>query len=132
MAAAVILPAMETNQNTGRLVRTMAASIALAILAAGCVASETTNNANPNGSSDGTAAQPRMATYSCGEDGSITVESLGNAVRVLGTDGASIDLPASPPSQNARFGGSNQAIVLEGGEALYMVSGKPTLSCQRS
>lgn len=123
---------MDTNQNTGRRVRNTAALIALSILAAGCVGSETTNNANPGGTGDGTAAQPRMATYSCGEDGSITVENLGSAVRVLGTDGASIDLPAAPPTQNARFGGSNQAIVLEDGEALYMVAGKPTLSCKRS
>ncbi|MFC3221033.1 hypothetical protein ACFOEZ_18625 [Tianweitania populi] len=122
---------METNQKTGRLVRNTTVLIALSILAAACVASETTNNANTGGA-EGTAAQPRMATYSCGEDGSITVENLGSAVRVQGTDGASIDLPAAPPTQNARFGGSNQAIVLEDGEALYMVAGKPTLSCKRS
>lgn len=104
--------------------------IGLSILTAACVGAETPGTST-KGEAAG-AAQPRMATYSCGDDGSITVESLGSAVRVLGTDGAAVDLPAAPPSQNARFGGSNRAIVLEDGEALYMVSGKPTLSCKRS
>ncbi|HEV7415507.1 MAG TPA: hypothetical protein VGN98_05085 [Tianweitania sediminis] len=78
------------------------------------------------------APQPRLATYSCGEDGSISIESLGDAVRILGTDGVSVDLPAAPPAQTARFGGSSQAIVIENDEALYMVAGKPTLNCRRS
>lgn len=130
--AGLILLLMETNQTSGRLVRNAAALIALSILAAACVAPETSGNAAKGGTPEGTAAQPRMATYSCGEDGSITVESLGSAVRVLGTDGAAVDLPAAPPTQTARFGGSNRAIVLEEGEALYMVAGKPTLSCKRS
>jgi hypothetical protein len=104
--------------------------IGLSILTAACVGAETSSNPNTDGISGG--PQPRMATYSCGDDGSITVESLGSAVRVLGTDGTAVDLPAAPASQTARFGGANQAIVLEDGEALYMVSGKPTLSCKRS
>lgn len=123
---------METNQTTGRLVRNAAVLTALSILTAACVASETVNNPTTGGTPEGSAAQPHVATYSCGEDGSITVESLGSAVRVLGTDGSAVDLPAAPPTQTARFGGSNRAIVLEEGEALYMVSGKPTLSCKRS
>ena len=118
---------MKTNRRAGRIVRNTAVMIGLSILAAACVGAETSSNPTTGGT-----AQPRMATYSCGEDGSLTVESLGSAVRVLGTDGSAVDLPASPPSQTARFGGANRAIVLEDGEALYMVSGKPTLSCKRS
>ncbi len=122
---------MKPNHDHGRLPRNVVAMLALSILAAACVAAEQPST-DAASNAAGTVSQPRMATYNCGEDGSITVESLGSAVRVLGTDGASIDLPASPPTQRVRFGGSNQAIVLEDGEALYMVSGKPTLSCTGS
>lgn len=94
-----------------------------------CVAPEQNG---PHTTGSVTAPQPKMATYSCGEDGNIAVESLGTSVRVTGTDGVATDLPASPPTQTARFGGENQAIVVENGEALYMVMGKPTLTCRRA
>ena len=122
---------MKTNRRTGPFVRNALFLAGLAALTTACVAPEPSSNPSTGGIPQA-GPQPRMATYSCGEDGSITVESLDSAVRVLGTDGVATDLPASPPTQNARFGGSNQAIVLEGGEALYMVSGKPTLNCTRS
>jgi hypothetical protein len=122
---------MNTNRRTGLIVRNVALLLGLGVLNAACMAQDPASNPTTGGIPD-TLAQPALATYSCGEDGSITVQSLGSAVRVLGTDGVAVDLPAAPPTQTARFGGTSQAIVLEDGEALYMVAGKPTLSCQRS
>lgn len=75
--------------------------------------------------------QPRNASYNCGDAGRLQVESLGASIRVTDTSGNVTELPAAPPAQRARFGITNQAIVIEDGEALYMVSGKPTLTCRR-
>lgn len=116
------------------MIRNAASLFFAPLILASCVAAEGPDTGTTGSAADTsvTAPQPKLATYSCGEDGSISVESLGDAVRVLGTDGVSIDLPAAPPAQTARFGGANQAIVIENDEALYMISGKPTLNCTRS
>ncbi len=76
-------------------------------------------------------AQPRLATYSCADGGSMTVENLGNAVRVVGPDGISEDLPASPSNQNSRFGVEHDAIVIDGSEALVMKGSSTPLACKR-
>jgi hypothetical protein len=80
---------------------------------------------------DLTAPQPRTATYNCADGGRITIENLGTSVRMLGPDGASQDLPASPANQNSRFGEAHDAIVIDGREALVMKGGKAPLSCTR-
>lgn len=76
-------------------------------------------------------AQPSTASYDCGDGARITVENLGPAVRVVDTDGSSVELPAAPASQNSRFGAGADAIVIEGREAL-LIRGKHTpLTCTR-
>ncbi|CAH2409475.1 hypothetical protein [Mesorhizobium escarrei] len=75
--------------------------------------------------------QPRTATYSCADGARITIENLGTSVRVLGPDGASEDLPASPANQSSRFGAAHDAIVIDGRDALVMKSGKTPLTCTR-
>jgi hypothetical protein len=75
--------------------------------------------------------QPRTATYSCADGGRMTIENLGTSVRVLGPDGASEDLPASPANQTSRFGEAHDAIVIEGREALMMKGGATPLTCTR-
>ncbi|TIL81838.1 MAG: hypothetical protein E5Y81_01090 [Mesorhizobium sp.] len=75
--------------------------------------------------------QPRTATYTCAGGARITVENLGTSVRVLGPDGASEDLPASPANQNSRFGAAHDAIVIDGRDALVMKGGRTPLTCKR-
>lgn len=77
------------------------------------------------------APQPRMATYSCADGGRITIENLGTSVHVVGPDGASEDLPASPANQSSRFGEAHDAIVIDGREALVMKGGTTPLTCTR-
>ena len=78
-----------------------------------------------------TAAQPRLTTYNCGGDGSITVEAMPSAVRLVEAEGSSYDLPASPPTQSNRFGEGNVALVVEDGEALWMKAGREPVACRR-
>lgn len=75
--------------------------------------------------------QPRTATYSCTDGARITIENLGTSVRVLGSDGASEDLPALPANQNSRFGAAHDAIVIDGRDALVMKGGATPLTCTR-
>jgi len=74
--------------------------------------------------------QPRLATYNCGEDGAITVEARGRAVHLVDPEGASYDLPASPPTQGSRFGEGSVALVVEDGEALWMKAGREPVTCR--
>ena len=80
---------------------------------------------------DTPAQQPRYATYNCGEDGAITVEAMPSAVRLVEAEGSSYDLPASPPTQGNRFGEGNVALVVEGGEALWMKAGREPIACRQ-
>ena len=80
---------------------------------------------------DASVAQPRMATYDCGEDGTITVEAMRSAVRLVEAEGSSYELPASPPTQTSRFGEGGLALVVEGGEALWMKAGREPMTCRR-
>lgn len=74
--------------------------------------------------------QAGYATYDCGDEGSITVEAMASAVRLVDEQGASYDLPASPPAQASRFGEGNVALVVEGGEALWMKAGREPMTCR--
>lgn len=76
-------------------------------------------------------AQPRVASYTCADGGRMTVENLGGSVRVVGSDGMSEDLPASPSNQNSRFGFEHDAIVIDGSEALVMKGGSSPMACKR-
>jgi hypothetical protein len=52
-------------------------------------------------------------------------------VRILnGADGP-LELPASPPEQQSRYGGQSYALVLEGSEALFMKGGAAPVTCTR-
>ncbi|MDR7033853.1 hypothetical protein [Mesorhizobium sp. BE184] len=61
----------------------------------------------------------------------MTVENLGGSVRVVGSDGMSEELPASPSNQNSRFGFEHDAIVIDGSEALVMKGGSSPMACKR-
>lgn len=74
---------------------------------------------------------PRMASYDCGNGAHITVEDLGQAVRVVDTDGTSLELPAAPTTQHSRFGAGKDAIVIEGNEALLMRGKHTPMTCKQ-
>ncbi|MER9235995.1 hypothetical protein NKI56_28745 [Mesorhizobium sp. M0622] len=78
-----------------------------------------------------TAPQPRMATYKCADGGIMTIENLGTSVRVLGPDGTSAELPASPANQTSRYGEAHDAIVIDGRDALVMKGGASPVVCTR-
>ncbi|TIS58584.1 MAG: hypothetical protein E5W91_08945 [Mesorhizobium sp.] len=80
---------------------------------------------------DVSTPQPRTATYSCADGGTMTVENLGTSVRVIGADGVSEELPASPANQSSRFGESHDAIVIDGRDALVMKGGASPVTCTR-
>lgn len=112
---------------------------ALALLAVACVAGcESQGNppslavaAAPPGLTDMSAPQPRSATYNCEDGASMTIENLGSSVRVMGADGSSEELPASPANQNSRYGEAHDAVVLDGKDALVMKGNATPLACTR-
>lgn len=75
--------------------------------------------------------QPRMATYNCADGGRMTVENIGTAIRVVGSDGVNEELPAAPAGQNSRFGIDHDAIVIDGREALVMKANATPIACRR-
>ena len=99
-----------------------------ALVAASCVPSET---GKVTATENTTTTQPRQATYNCGQSGSLIVENLRTSVHLTEPDGSIVDLPASPPAQQSRFGEAPYALVLEGNEALLMKNGKEPLTCSR-
>ncbi|ESX63680.1 hypothetical protein X759_33765 [Mesorhizobium sp. LSHC420B00] len=75
--------------------------------------------------------QPRTATYKCADGSMMTIENLGTSVRVLGPDGTSSELPASPANQTSRYGEAHDAIVIDGRDALVMKGGASPVACTR-
>lgn len=113
--------------------RTFRVTLALLPLltTAACVSQTKGRNPAAAATTDSTAPQPRTATYNCADGGTMTIENLGTSVRVLGPDGVSQDLPASPANQNSRFGEAHDAIVIDGRDALVMKGGATPLTCTR-
>ncbi len=75
--------------------------------------------------------QPRTATYNCADGGMMTIQNLGTSLRLLGPDGVTEELPASPAGQTSRYGQAHDAIVIDGNEALVMTGGHSPLPCTR-
>lgn len=101
----------------------------ISFLLASCVAEQPAQGSRTAAEAGG--AQPRLATYDCGEGNRITVENSGGSVRVSEPETADVVLPASPPAQRARYGVDGHALVLDGREALYMVAGRTPATCRR-
>ena len=118
------------GDSTMALRRSFRVTLALSplLIAAACVSQ---TNASAPTAADAVVPQPRTATYSCADGGVITIENLGTSLRVLGPDGASDDLPASPANQTSRFGKAHDAIVIDGLDALVMKGGATPLTCTR-
>lgn len=103
------------------------------LLAASCVSESNAGGAAPKVTVayDVDTPQPSHATYNCGPGGSLTVDNFHTSVHVVDPTGESVELPASPATQQSRYGQTPYALVLDGDEALYMKSGKPPLNCRR-
>lgn len=108
---------------------------AAALLAAGCTGGGQQQQKPVPG------AQPRIATYQCGEGGSIRIVNTGAAILLSEDTGAlaetgepetsQFELVAAPPNQRSRYGAEGLALVIEGREALWMKAGKAPLTCTR-
>ncbi|WP_353644090.1 hypothetical protein [Mesorhizobium sp. WSM2239] len=106
-------------------------AVACAIAVASCQSDEAKTEATVASAESTSEAQPRMASYTCAGGALVTVENFGSSVRVVGPEGESLDLPASPATQRNRYGLASDAIVLEGREALFMRGGHEPLTCMR-
>src|SRR5215213_6013890 len=107
------------------------AAICIASVTAACVPTGAGKSLDPTSVVDDSKAQPRLATYACGENGTVTIENMNSSVHLTEPDGSQVDLPASPPTQHSRFGEPPYALVLEGNEALLMKNGKEPITCKR-
>jgi membrane-bound inhibitor of C-type lysozyme len=121
---------VEEQIRRGRLSGALVA-VACALAVASCQSGGAKTEATAASAESISEAQPRMASYTCAGGASVTVENFGSSVRVVGPEGESLDLPASPSTQRNRYGEASDAIVLEGREALFMRRGHEPLACMR-
>ncbi|PHP68528.1 hypothetical protein CSC94_00515 [Zhengella mangrovi] len=77
------------------------------------------------------AGQPRVSSWQCDGGGTMTVTRVGDAVQVNSPRGVDVTLPASPPGSRERYGEGLYAVVFNGREALWFVTGKSPLNCKR-
>ncbi len=69
--------------------------------------------------------------YRCDGGHSLTIENRRSAVTLLDPDGQTMILPASPAGQSSRYGQKPYALVIEGGEVLYVKPRQPPFTCRR-
>lgn len=112
---------MEANQT----IRLGLIALFAPLLLSGCVS----DGMNSAVSTEG--AQPRRATWRCDGGTTMTVINNGSSIHVLSPRGTEVDLPASPPGSRTRYGEGLYAVVFEGREALWFVTGKQPLNCRR-
>ena len=122
---------MMKNRPPGRRALRAGPAFGLALLLSACVADDQQTQARQDMGQTAMMAQPRHATYDCGEDGTIMVENMRSSVRLVEPEGDSYDLPASPPTQTSRYGEGHVALVVEDREALWMKAGREPMSCRR-
>ena len=75
--------------------------------------------------------QPPQSTFRCTGGAVLKVESLGSSVNVTQDNGSTVSLPALPTGSRSRYSEGQTALVFNGREALFMVTGKPPLECKR-
>jgi hypothetical protein len=80
-----------------------------------------------------TVPPPRRGSpvYRCDGGRSLTIENRRSAVTLLDPDGETMVLPASPPGQSTRYGQKPYALVIEGGEVLYVKPRQAPFACRR-
>lgn len=76
-------------------------------------------------------SQPRSAQFRCAGGQSIAVENLGNKVNITTPEGEKVELPSLPSGSRSRYSEGQTALVLNGRDALFMITGKAPLECKR-
>jgi hypothetical protein len=84
----------------------------------------------PSGIDPDSIAQPPKSTFRCTGGVALEVENLGSSVKVTSPAGTSVSLQALAGSRS-RYAEGQTALVFNGREALFMVTGKPPLECKR-
>ncbi len=113
-----------------------AVSVTALLLLAGCQAESGTAALESAGQAASATVeaprseQPTPAAYRC-EDGPLTITAIADSVAFTTPGGESLVLPAAPAGQQNRFGEGRLALVVEGGEALFMQDGKEPMTCRR-
>ena len=85
----------------------------------------------PSGIDPESVTQPPKSTFFCKGGAKLEVESLGSSVNVTTDNGAVASLPALPAGSRSRYSEGQTALVFNGREALFMITGKPPLECKR-
>lgn len=75
--------------------------------------------------------RPGSATYRCNGGRKMLVDNRRSSVVLQDPDGEVMVLPAAPAGQFNRYGKKPYALVLEGGEALYVKPRKSPFTCKR-
>ncbi|TCD15919.1 hypothetical protein [Oricola cellulosilytica] len=77
------------------------------------------------------APVPRQASYRCGDGVDLMIRRDGSAITVTDSRGIAASVPASPPGQSTRFAEGIYALILEGRNATWFVSGQTPVECRR-
>ena len=78
-----------------------------------------------------TSIAPRQASYRCSDDVTLQLRRSGSTVAVTDSRGIEATLQASPAGQSTRYAEGIHALILEGGNATWFVSGQVPLECRR-
>jgi len=126
---AIKLPSMTANPHAGRRALHFAPAACFLLALTACMA-DGGQSLTPQRLA-GAPGESRLVTYRCDADATIAVRAEAGAVHLVDTEGASYDLPASPPTQANRFGEGSVALVIEQGEALWMKAGREPVTCRQ-
>ena len=75
--------------------------------------------------------QPPLSTFRCKGGASLKVENLGSSVKVTQDNGSAISLSALPAGSRSRYSEGQAALVFNGRDALFMITGRTPLECKR-
>ncbi len=83
------------------------------------------------GSQVSTSSPVRQASYRCSHDATLSVTRSGSSASVVDSRGFETTMPASPAGQSTRYSEGIYALILEGRDATWFVSGEVPLECRR-
>lgn len=96
--------------------------LAVPVLLAGCQSFSMGGSAGP---------QLREGTWRCSDSVTLTLAREGSMVRASDSRGYASTMPASPPGQSTRYAEGIHALILEGRDATWFVSGQKPMQCRR-
>ena len=73
----------------------------------------------------------RNSTWRCSDNVTLTLQGGGSMLTASDSRGFNADLPASPPGQSTRYSEGIYALILEGRNATWFVSGQKPVECRR-